>query len=289
MKQAITVRNLRKSYPTFSLQNVTLDVPAGYITGFIGPNGAGKTTVIKSLLGMSHFDSGDISVLGTDPSGSAAVNNRLGIILDAPLYVDDWTAQDVESAIAPFYAQWQSARFAELLQRFGIDRRKKVKELSRGMKVKLTLAAALSHGADLLILDEPTSGLDPVARNELCDLLQEFVSNETKSILFSTHITSDLEKIADYIVFILNGQIIFSGEKDALLEKYMLVKGGTDDFPALKPYIIGLREHGMGFEGIIETSRASMLPRGVLAESATLEEIIVFMGHRPGKEDTTYA
>jgi ABC-2 type transport system ATP-binding protein len=276
MSNILEVRGLCKSYGTFALNDVAFDVPSGYVMGFIGPNGAGKTTTIKLILNVIQGACGSIKLFGRE--NSPLQNEQVGVVLDAPLYVDDWSINDVEKAISPFYRHWDKERFAALLMQFGLDAKKKVKELSRGMKVKLQIAAALSHNAMLLILDEPTSGLDPAARDEICGLLREFISDENKSILFSTHITSDLEKIADYISFILNGRIVFTGTKDALLEKYARVAGGLGDIgEEHKKYIIGYREHGTGFEGMIEIPHINKLPGNVLAEEINLEEIIIFM------------
>ncbi|MCL1965453.1 MAG: ABC transporter ATP-binding protein [Firmicutes bacterium] len=278
MSNVLDVRGLRKSYGSFTLNDVTFVVPRGFITGFIGPNGAGKTTTLKLILGVIRADSGSVKVFGRDNGGGSVHNDEIGVVTDAPMYVDDWTVSDVEAAISPFYRGWDKRAFAEYTKQFGLDPRKKVKELSRGMKGKLQIAAALSHNARLLLLDEPTSGLDPVARDEICDLLQAFVTDENKSVLFSTHITSDLEKIADSIVFILNGSIVFTGAKDDLLEKYARVTGGLRDLNGeQKKIVIGYREHGTGFEGMAETANIGKLPKGVLAEEISLDEIIVFM------------
>ena len=270
MENILEVKNLNKSYDTFSLKNVSFEIPKGYIMGFVGPNGAGKTTTIKSMLNIIRYQSGEVKTL--------LDNEQIGVVMDSPFYVDDWKVSDVEKAISPFYRNWDSGKYSELLKRFNIDKKKKIKELSRGMKVKLMIAAALSHDAKLLILDEPTSGLDPVARDELCDILGEFVTDENKSIVFSTHITSDLEKIADFITFILNGQIVYSGTKEGLLEKYVSVKGGLDEINReQKQLIIGLREHATGFEGITETENIAKLPKELLVEPVTIDEIIIFM------------
>lgn len=279
MNSILGIHNLNKSYDTFSLKDVSFEVPIGYIMGFIGPNGAGKTTTIKSVLNMIGFDSGEITIFGLNSTNNGAqINDQIGVVMDSPFYVGDWTMNDVAAAVSPFYSHWNHKKYTNLLARFHIDKKKKVKELSRGMKVKLMLAVALSHEAKLLILDEPTSGLDPVARDELCGLLSEFVSDEKRSVLFSTHITADLEKIADYITFILDGKIIFSGLKEELLEKYMLVKGGLHELdPKQKQLIVGLREHSTGFEGMAELSNIGRLPKNVMAEPITLEEIIIFM------------
>ena len=279
MNNILEVNNLVKKYDTFSLKDVSFCVPSGLIMGFIGPNGAGKTTTIKSILNMIAPNAGTIKLFGMDnKEDTILINEQIGVVMDSPFFVDDWNMTDVENAISPFYANWDRQKYAELLNGFGIEKKKKVNELSRGMKVKLMLSVALSHNAKLLILDEPTSGFDPVARDELCNLLSDFVSDETNSILFSTHITADLEKIADYITFIFDGQIVFSGLKDDFLEKYILAKGGLDEISAeQKKLIIGFREHPTGFEGMIEAANMSKLPKSLLFEQPTLEEIIVFM------------
>ena len=286
MNNILEVNNLVKNYESFSLKDVSFSVPAGLIMGFIGPNGAGKTTTIKSILNMITPNAGTISLFGLDNKESTIqINEQIGVVMDSPFFVDDWSMSDVEKAISPFYANWNSSKYAELLRKFGIDKKKKVNELSRGMKVKLMISVALSHNAKLLILDEPTSGLDPVARDELCDLLSDFVSDETNGVLFSTHITADLEKIADYITFIFDGRIVFTGLKDDFLDKYVLTKGGLDEITdEHKKFIIGFREHPTGFEGMIETANLSKLPKDLLFEQPTLEEIIVFM-NKGGKRD----
>ena len=275
MNNILEVRGLRKGYGSFKLNDISFDVPSGYIMGFIGPNGAGKTTTIKLILNVIRSDSGSVRLFRSD---TCIQNEEIGVVMDAPLYVDDWKVRDVESALSPFYKQWDKGLFADYLKQFGIDPKKKVKELSRGMKIKLQIAAALSHNAKLLILDEPTSGLDPAARDEICDLLRGFVSGDDKSVLFSTHITSDLEKTADYVTFILNGNIVFTGAKDDLTGKYARVTGGLTDLNGKqKKYVIGYREHGTGFEGMIEAVNSGKLPGSLLTEAISLDEIIIFM------------
>ena len=278
MSNILEVKGLRKSYGSFTLNDIAFDLPCGYIMGFIGPNGAGKTTTIKLILNVIKADSGSVKIFGRDSDGDSIQNEEIGVVLDAPMYVEDWKACDVDKAMSLFYKQWSSTLFMDYLKRFKLDSSKKVKELSRGMKVKLQIAAALSHNAKLLILDEPTSGLDPVARDEICDLLREFVIDESKSVFFSTHITSDLEKTADYITFILNGNIVFTGVKEDFLEKYARVTGGLQDLNAeQKKLIIGYREHRTGFEGMTETSNICMLPKDLLAEEISMDEIVIFM------------
>ncbi len=272
----LEVRGLSKEYDTFKLNKISFDVQTGYIMGFIGPNGTGKTTTIKEILNIIKRSSGSVKIMGREMDISD--NMQLGVVMDTPMYVEEWTLRDVENAISPFYKTWDKAKFKGYLNRFGLDPGKKVQELSRGMKVKLQIAAALSHDARLLILDEPTSGLDPVARDEICDLLQEFVSDEGRSVLFSTHITTDLDKIADHITFILDGRIVFTGEKDILMEKYTRITGGPGALsPEQKNLVIGYREYENGFEGMLETGNLGGLPKSVITEDITLDEIIIFM------------
>ena len=278
MNNIIEVKNICKNYPSFSLDNVSFSVPKGYIMGFIGPNGAGKTTTIKTILDMISLDNGEVVLFGENSANVPGLKDDIGVVLDLPFYVDDWKVKDVESALSPFYSRWNSEIFKSLILKFNVDANKKVKDLSRGMKVKLMMAAALSHDAKLLILDEPTSGLDPVARDELMDMLSEFISDENKAVLFSTHITSDLEKVADYITFIIGGKIEFTGERDELLETYRLIRGGTSELSKeQKKYIIGYREHSVGFEGMVKTEDIKKLPNDVSVNTISLEEIIVYV------------
>ena len=272
----LEVQGLHKNYPSFTLNDITFNLPSGYIMGFVGPNGAGKTTTIKLILNVIKGNSGNVKLFGQ--VGNVVQNKQIGVVMDTPMYVEDWTLRDVEKAISPFYSNWDKSEYAGYLKRFGLDSKKKVKELSRGMKVKLQIAVAFSHDAKLLLLDEPTSGLDPAARDEICDLLREFVSDETKSVLFSTHITADLDKTADYITFILNGSIAFTGAKDELLEKYIRVVGGLHDLNnEQKSFVIGYRKHSTGFEGMIETINRNKLPKAIMTERITLDEIIIFL------------
>ena len=278
MNNIIELKNICKNYPSFSLDNVSFSVPKGYIMGFIGPNGAGKTTTIKAILDMISLDSGEVTLFGEKSANAPELKDDIGVVLDLPFYVDDWKVKDVESALSPFYSRWNSETFKSLIRKFSIEEKKKVKDLSRGMKVKLMMAAALSHDAKLLILDEPTSGLDPVARDELMDILSDFITDENKAVLFSTHITSDLEKVADYITFIIGGKIEFTGERDELLEAYRLIRGGTSKLTMdQKKYIIGYREHSVGFEGMVKTEEIKKLPGDVSVNTISLEEIIVYM------------
>ncbi len=276
MSDLLSVKHLNKEYKTFALRDVSFSLPRGTMMGLIGPNGAGKTTTIKTLLGMVRPDGGDLTVLGC-PADDPATREDLGVVMDLPFYVDAWTCEGVEAALRPFYRRWEGERYGALLKQFGIDRKKKVKELSRGMKVKLMLAAALAHRPRLLLLDEPTSGLDPVAREELLDLLAAFLQDEGNGVLYSTHITADLEKAADSITFLLNGQVVYTGGKDELIDRYRVVKGGPDEVPSNPHLLLGLRRHSTGFEAITDCANLAKLPRSLLVERASLEELIVFL------------
>lgn len=225
-----------------------------------------------------------MELLGEKVKEVGAALEKVGVVMDTPYLVKDWTITDVEKAVMPFYSSWDHERFSSLLNRFGIARSLKVRELSRGMTVKLSVSIALSHGAELLILDEPTSGLDPVAREEICELLQEFVSDENHSVLFSTHITKDLESIADYIVFILQGEILYAGPKEDLMDAYGLLKGGLSDLTLLSHvHLIGLKKNSVGFEALVKKEETVDLPEGILVEPVSLDELIIYF-HRGGSK-----
>ncbi len=280
MPEIFELKGVSKHFSGFSLTDVSFSLPEGFIMGFIGQNGAGKTTTIKLMLNMLSRDGGDIRIFGRDNMQyEQEIKERVGVVLDQPFYVEDWTLRDVEAALSPFYRKWDSATYYRQLWEFALDPKKKVKELSRGMKVKLMIAVALSHQADLLILDEPTSGLDAVARSELMEILSAFIADESKGVLFSTHITSDLEKIADYITFIRDGHVLSSCTKDELLERYRIVRGGLGALGnAQRREVIGYREHGVGFDGLIESEKLRLLPASVIAEKSNLDEIVVRFG-----------
>jgi ABC-2 type transport system ATP-binding protein len=283
MANVIEVHSLCKNYALFSLKNVSFNVPEGYICGFIGPNGAGKTTVIKAILTLIHPDSGEIIIDGK--AADSENKTRIGVILDSHMYIEDWKCTDVGDAIALCNKDFDITEFTDMLGRFHIDMRKKVKELSRGMKVKLQLAAAISGKAEILVLDEPTSGLDPSARDDVCDILREFIADEGKGVLFSTHITSDLEKCADNIIFINRGEIYFDGSCDELRQKYMRVTGSSTDIGTEdRKRLVGYREHPFGFEGLALRSETIKFSEKINKEPATLEEIIIYFDRDFGEE-----
>lgn len=274
---SIEIKNLCKRYDSFSLKNVCFDVPKGYITGFIGQNGAGKTTTIKAIIKAIVNYTGSIKVLDKDVE---EVIEEIGVVMDNIFYPLDWYVKDVDKTLRKIYKKWNSNLFYDYLKKFEINSNKKIKELSRGMKVKLMLAGALSHEAKILILDEPTSGLDPVARDELTDILLDYLKDESNSILFSTHITSDLEKIADYIVYIKDGMIKYNNLKDKILEDYLIVKGTEVNE---KDKIIGLTSNELGFSGMIKFEDKEYF-RNCSFEKITLDDFVVYMS----KEEKKY-
>ena len=279
MNNVLEINNITKDYKKFKIDNISFNLPKGYIMGFIGANGAGKTTTIKLILNMIKRESGEIKVFGLDNiREEERIKEQIGVVFDECYYLEDWTLNDVEKAVSMFYKNWNSSIYEKYLKEFNLARDKKVKDLSRGMRMKLMIAVAFSHEAKLLILDEPTSGLDPVARDEFLDILRDYIEDEEKSLIFSSHITSDIEKIADYITYINNGKIIFTGEKDEFLEKYCIIKGGKEDITeSQKKEIIGLRIHSTGFEGLIELKKAVGFSSKVIIEKASLDEIMIYM------------
>lgn len=277
---ALAVRHLDATRGTFHLRDVSFELPTGYVMGFVGRNGAGKTSTIRCLLGMLTPDAGEIEVLGERLPADPRLREDIGVVLDHLTLVEDWRLSDVERTLAPFYASWDGARYRELLEGFGLAMRAKVKELSRGQGMKLGIALALSHHARLLVLDEPTSGLDPVARDELVSILGDFLTDEGHSVLFSTHITSDLERIADYVTVIDDGRILGSAPKDELLDRYRVVRGGPDDLTAPDLDLRGVRRTATGVEALVEAHQLEQLTGDLVVERPTLDQIVVKIGDR---------
>ncbi|MDR9744293.1 ABC transporter ATP-binding protein [Paenibacillus taichungensis] len=277
---AIELRNLSKTYPLFKLDQITLDVKQGYITGLIGPNGAGKSTLINLITGLIRPDSGSIKTLGKEmPAQEVNVKERIGIVSDECFYYEHLTIREMKNMIAPFYKKWDEKQFNNYLEQFELSPKKKIEELSKGMKIKFSLAVALSHEAELLIMDEPTSGLDPVFRRELLDLLADVIQDETRSIIFSTHITTDLERIADYIAFIHKGKLVFNEAKDDVLERYTIVKGDMKLLDAdTRRKFVGIRETAVGFEGLAENKAEveRLFGNYALLHRPSLEDLIYF-------------
>lgn len=284
MDYILEVKNLRKKFKNFTLDSISFNLEPGYIMGFIGPNGAGKSTTIKLIMNLLKKDGGEIRIFGKDHEKyEKEVKNRIGFVYDENYYYEDLTINTMKSVVASFYSNWDDSKFNEYMREFDLNPKAKIKTLSKGMKMKFSLAVALSHNADLIIMDEPTSGLDPVFRREILDILYSVIQDEKKSIFFSTHITTDLEKIADYITFINRGKIVFSKPKDDVLQNYGIVKGGLDilDENARKEFI-GIRETKVGFEALTDNMDKTrrMFGNRVLIERATLEDIMVYSVRR---------
>lgn len=281
MNTAVELKGVRKNYGLFQLQDLSFSVRKGYITGLIGPNGAGKSTLIKLIMGMVRPDRGKISVFGRQVNGQEEPHyrGRIGYVSDENFYYDHLTIRQMKRILVPFYPAWNEEIYRQYIDSFELPENLRIAKLSKGMQMKFALAVAMSHEAELLIMDEPTAGLDPVFRRELLDLLADYIQDETRSILFSTHITTDLDRIADYIVFINKGKLVFDEMKDDVLDRYALIKGGSDLLDRdIRGWFIGLRETNHGFEGLV--SDRAMAERHfkemAIVEKPSLEEIIYF-------------
>lgn len=273
---AFKIENLTKKYPAFTLDNVSFSLETGYIMGFIGRNGAGKTTTLKSMLRFVHPESGKVEINGYDvEKNEFEVKNSIGFVSGLDGFYNLKKIKTVTEVTKSFFPNWNDKLYCELMQKFNLDENKLIKSLSAGMKVKYQIALAMSHDAKLLILDEPTSGLDPVSRDELVILFQDYVADGEHSILFSTHVTSDLDKCADYITYIKQGKIMESTDVVSFKEKYLLISGKTEDITdELKSKIIGFHSHNFGFEGMILASEKELFKSCEITKP-NLEEIMV--------------
>lgn len=275
----VEIKNLNKKYPTFSLDNVSFSIPCGYVTGFIGKNGMGKTTTIKSILSLNHYD-GNINIKTLD-SREAFNNQKIGVIMDDSFLAKDWNMNLVNEAMKIGYDQWDEGTFWSYLTRFNIFTKSKVKELSRGMKIKLMLAIALSHKAELLVLDEPTSGLDPSMREEFIEIIYEYMEDDNHTVLFSTHVTQDLEAIADYIVFIDNGKIVLSLEKDEFINYFMILKCDVSKENSLDDSIVlGKKVGKYNLELLIKRDEIKEIPSGFVEDKVSIDRVMVLYGRR---------
>lgn len=273
----LKVQNLYKNFPTFQLKNVSFDIPEGVIVGFIGQNGAGKTTTLKCIMQSVHPDSGDITAFGLNlQQNELECKKAISFSTGTFEYYSRVKLGKIVDTYKTFYDNWSQDAFENYVKTFHLDLNKRVRELSAGMKVKFSLALAMSHNARLFMFDEPTSGLDPIARDELLDIFRDIVNDGDKSILFSTHITSDLDKCADYVLFIKNGEIIVNEPKDELLDNHFLVKGGADELTEeLKHRLVSFKNHAFGFTGLIERKKLSPYDK-LVTEKPTLDDIMVY-------------
>ena len=275
----LEIKDLSKKYEQFQLQNVNLNLPKGAIMGFVGENGAGKTTTIKLILNMIQKDTGNIKVFGLDHiRNEMEIKEKIGVVLDEGFFYENFNSKQINKVMKQMYRNWNESTYTSYLKEFKLPQNKPIKEYSKGMKMKLSIAAALSHNPQLLILDEPTSGLDPIVRNEILDIFMNFIQDEEKAILFSSHITSDLDKIADYITFIHEGKIVFTKTKDELNE-YGVLKCGLSDAEKIdKKDQIGIRKNKFGCEILVE-NRGNMKVKypSYPIDSTTIEEIMLFI------------
>ncbi len=273
----LTVNNLCKKYEKFQLQNVSFTLDHGYIMGFIGKNGAGKTTTLKSMLNLVRADGGIVTMLGKEfKANELALKQKVGFMLGGTVFYPKHKLRAVTGVVRRFYHEWDDAVYERYLRRFDLDPDKKVEELSAGMRVKYALTLALSYNPALLLLDEPTSGLDPVSRDDLLELFQEIIEDGERSILFSTQITSDLEKCADYVTYIKDGKIVASREKDEFLGAYRIVKGtGEQLTEELRPRLIGYKKNAFGFSGLIKTEELEHV-KNLEVSPADIESIMIY-------------
>lgn len=278
MNHVLTVNGLSKTYSDFMLKNVSFQVPYGAIVGLVGENGAGKSTTINALLGLIKKNSGDIKILGKSEKEIGSTDReRIAVIFDGNNFSEELSPTKLNLVLKDIYHSWDEKLYFSLLQKMALPSKKKIKTFSKGMKMKLSISVAFSHHPQLLILDEPTSGLDPIVRDDILDMFLEFVQREENSILLSSHITSDLEKIADYIVFIHAGEIVFCKPKDELLENYGIVKCGMDQFDMFdKQDIIAYRKMDYEWQILINDRKAiqKKYPRAMIVPT-TIDEIML--------------
>ena len=288
-ENAIEIANLRKCYDGFTLDDISFNVPKGSIMGFIGQNGAGKSTTIKAILNIIKTDGGSVKLFGMDHiQDEVQIKEQIAAVFDECPFHENFKAKQIDILFRGLYQNWDRNKFYEYLDRFGLPQKKKLGEFSKGMKMKMQIAAALSHGARLLIMDEPTTGLDPIVRNEILDIFREYLCNEDNSILLSSHITSDLDKIADSVTFIDNGKILLTGYKDDILESHGLMKCSKEDYQKIDPEdIISARINEYSVDIMIsDRDKINRKYSGILIEKTNLEEIMLFYVNRRKKEWT---
>lgn len=275
MNDSIEIKNLRVNFPTFQLKDVSFNVPMGSIVGFVGENGAGKSTTIKAILGLLKIDGGEIKVLGEDVGRlSPKLKEKVGVVFDSIPFPPSLNAKQLDKVLGGIYKTWDSRVFFGYADRFKLPPKMKIKDYSKGMAMRLSIGAALSHNSEILVLDEPTGGLDPIMRREILDLLYEFIQQENHSVLMSTHITGDLEQIADYICFIHEGKIVFFKDRNEMTEKYRIIRCDDNELAAIdKEDIIGVRRGKFCNE--ILTENSEKYP-DLTADRASIEEIMVY-------------
>lgn len=271
---AIEIKNLVKKFDGFTLGPIDLSIPKGTIVGYIGQNGVGKSTTIKLLLGLLKIDSGEIKILGYDNPNSIELKDKLGVVFDELLVPEEMTLVDLEKFCSRVYSKWDREFFYQLKRKFNLSEKQTIKNYSRGMRMKLSMSVALSHNAEILILDEATSGLDPIVREEILDFLLDFMQEENHTILISSHILSDLEKVADYIAFINDGKVLFVETKDELKENYGICTLSNEEVKNLdEEAIIGRRVHSFGQELLV---KRNLIPDGITLQKPSIEDIMIY-------------
>ena len=286
-ENAIAIKGVTKRYDGFTLDNISFDVPKGCIMGFIGQNGAGKTTTIRSLLHITDIDGGEISLLGMDHvKDEAELKKRIAVVFDELPFHDMFNVKDMAKIFRGLYPDWNDDTYMKYIDRFQLPKKKKIGQFSKGMKMKLQIACALSHNAELLVMDEATTGLDPVVRDEILHIFMEYLGNGERSILMSSHITSDLEKIADMVTFIDKGRILLTGYKDEILESHGILRCAKDYIQNVDPEdIVSIRTNNFGAEIMVnDLESAKMKYRDTVIDPASLDDIMLYYVHRDAKE-----
>lgn len=286
MNNVVDLKNITKAFNDFSIKNMDLQVKKGFVTGFIGANGAGKSSTIKMLMNLLRPDSGEVKLFGLDyPTHEKAIKERIGFVYDGNIFFEGLNLKDIKRIVAPAYKHWNDTLFYQYAEQFELPLHKSIKKFSKGMQMKASLALALSHHAELIIMDEPTVGLDPIFRRDLLELLQELMLDGERTVFFSTHITTDLDRIADYIAFIQNGELIFNQSIHDVVENYALVKGRLDllDRDTEKPFVHVSRAT-TGFAALTDRieSVKNIFGDSVIIEQASLEDIMYYL---KGRED----
>lgn len=290
IKNVIEIKNVTKDYGDFKLENINFSVPEGSVCGFIGQNGAGKTTTIKLLLDVINADEGEIFLFGQNiKNDSAKLREDIGVVFDEMGFHEFMTGKDINIMMRNIYKNWDEAAFFDYLKRFSLPAKKKCGDFSRGMRMKLQIAVALSHNAKLLIMDEPTSGLDPIVRNEMLQIFREYVVEEDHTILLSSHITGDIEKLADEVVFINSGKIVLAGNKDDIIEKHGILKCKKSELEQVsKSLIVNVQFGSFGVEVLVNDRRAcEKLYPNMVIEQASLEEIMIYYVNNTATDDNS--
>ncbi|MBQ4529851.1 MAG: ABC transporter ATP-binding protein [Lachnospiraceae bacterium] len=282
---ALEVNGLTKRYKGFTLENINFTIPAGYIMGYVGRNGAGKTTTLGLITHQIKSDSGSIKINGMEyKENPERYKEMIGYIQDICYYPGDFNLLDIKGIMKDFYQTFEEEKFMEYVNKWKLPEKKKIKDFSKGMQVRLMFAGILARDTKLLILDEATNGLDPVVKQEILEILQEYIQDGDRSVIFSTHILNDLEQIADYIFFLHEGKQVMYDTKDEILEKYILVKGGLEDLNEyMEKNLIGLKKTSVGFEGILESDKSIHLSKNCVVEKPAIDQIIVsYIKHKEG-------